>query len=549
MKRPLLSLTIVATSLLPLVARAQIPDFVQPGLVVTYSGTVGQTPDFDFGQGKFFYSSQTPSTQKITVNAVTLNSDGTTKVSGMTELTNYLTVGGNGNFTSGTTTVTWDCHVNPNLQPNSSCVIHSSQLLGVIAQFWVNTTNPTASIGTPEGHPYIPYTGPNPTGVSPPPPAIAMTCPDTIGNITCIVYDQLIPPSGQSSPRSICGECLLLAFDPTGLIKYSSQFLDGSATLNGDIGELVYTLTNTISWQVAGTNLLLQADTGEVRIWTNGAQVSLGTPQPQTDYNTVTGQGGTPSWHLRSTNYTKKQNFDVLWQNNYGNIVIWELNGSSGTNLVFNGVVGTASPGWRAVGTGDFFNRGVSDILFQNISGEVTIWQMNGFQATPYSIVPGDDPQPPGWHAIGTGDFDGDGFADILFQHDDGAVAIWEMDGSKATKSSIPVKLYGYVDLPGPGWHAVGTGDFFGRRVSDILFQHDDGAVAIWEMNGTVANELYVDNPGPQWHVRGVCNCNQSQKSDILFQNDSGEVVIWEMINTSSYGHRSLGNPGSGSHL
>ena len=29
--------------------------------------------------------------------------------------------------------------------------------------------------------------------------------------------------------------------------------------------------------------------------------------------------------------------------------------------------------GWRAVGIGDFFDRNVSDILFQNNSGEVAI--------------------------------------------------------------------------------------------------------------------------------------------------------------------------------
>jgi hypothetical protein len=96
----------------------------------------------------------------------------------------------------------------------------------------------------------------------------------------------------------------------------------------------------------------------------------------------------------------------------------------------------------------------------------------------------------------------------------------------------------------------LGTGDFFGiGYASDILFQHDNSDVAIWEMNGMVANELYVDKPGANWHVRGVCNCTQSVKSDILFQNDSGEVVIWEMNGTSSYGHASLFNPGPGWHL
>jgi hypothetical protein len=290
----------------------------------------------------------------------------------------------------------------------------------------------------------------------------------------------------------------------------------------------------TIPWQVAGPNLLLQADTGEVNIWQpSGTRTSIETPDA--------------SWHIISTNYIKsKQNFDVLWQNNNGAIAIWEFNGISGTNRVLDGVVGMAAPGWRAVGLGDFFGRGVSDILFQNNSGEITIWEMNGLQPTPRIVVPMDTPEPAGWHVISTGDFFHKGYASgILFQHDNGGVAIWEMNGNTVVNPS------GYLGVPQPaGWHALGTGDFFGiGYASDILFQHDNSDVAIWEMNGMVANELYVDKPGANWHVKGVCNCTQSGKSDILLQNDSGEVVIWEMNGTSSYGHASLFNPGPGWHL
>ena len=46
------------------------------------------------------------------------------------------------------------------------------------------------------------------------------------------------------------------------------------------------------------------------------------------------------------------------------------------------------------------------------------------------------------WHAIGSGDFNGDGKADILWQNADGTVADWLMDGTslisrRATSRSI----------------------------------------------------------------------------------------------------------------
>ena len=36
-------------------------------------------------------------------------------------------------------------------------------------------------------------------------------------------------------------------------------------------------------------------------------------------------------------------------------------------------------PSWQAIGTGDFNDDGLSDILLQNTSsGQVSIWEMNG---------------------------------------------------------------------------------------------------------------------------------------------------------------------------
>jgi hypothetical protein len=59
---------------------------------------------------------------------------------------------------------------------------------------------------------------------------------------------------------------------------------------------------------------------------------------------------------------------------------------------------------------------------------------------------------------------------------------------------------------PGPSWHAVGTGDFNGDGHSDILFQNTNGQAAIWEMNGTnvIGSALAGPNPGTSWHAVGL---------------------------------------------
>ncbi|HEX5499617.1 MAG TPA: VCBS repeat-containing protein, partial [Thermomicrobiales bacterium] len=73
-------------------------------------------------------------------------------------------------------------------------------------------------------------------------------------------------------------------------------------------------------------------------------------------------------------------------------------------------------------------------------------------------------------------DFNGDGMSDVLWQNDSGAVSIWEMNGTSVLSNpTLGVN-------PGPAWHAIGSGDFNGDGFADVLWQNDSGAVSIWEM-------------------------------------------------------------------
>jgi hypothetical protein len=101
----------------------------------------------------------------------------------------------------------------------------------------------------------------------------------------------------------------------------------------------------------------------------------------------------------------------------------------------------------------------------------------------------------PSWHLKGSGDFNGDGFSDVLWQNDDGSVAIWEINGTTITGAAV-------VGNPGPSWHAKGSGDLNGDGRADILWQNSRGAVAVWEMNGaSVLAAAVIANPGPTWHA------------------------------------------------
>ena len=54
-------------------------------------------------------------------------------------------------------------------------------------------------------------------------------------------------------------------------------------------------------------------------------------------------------------------------------------------------------------------------------------------------------------------DFNGDGKSDLLWQIDNGQVAIWEMNGTTVIGSAT-------ISNPGPSWEVIGTGDFPWQR-------------------------------------------------------------------------------------
>src|SRR5260370_41767016 len=83
------------------------------------------------------------------------------------------------------------------------------------------------------------------------------------------------------------------------------------------------------------------------------------------------------------------------------------------------------------------------------------------------------------WHAIGSGEFNGDGKADILWQNADGTPAVWLMNGLNLLSGANA----GFN--PGPAWHVIGAGDFNGDGRAVSPWRTPDGAPAVSLMNGT----------------------------------------------------------------
>src|SRR6185295_13687922 len=126
-------------------------------------------------------------------------------------------------------------------------------------------------------------------------------------------------------------------------------------------------------------------------------------------------------------------------------------------------------------------------------------------------------------------DFNSDLDADLLWQHSDGTVAEWLMNGTSLVSGGVA------GPNPGTAWHVKGAGDFNGNGYADILWQNDDGTPVVWYMNSTtlLGGGVLGFNPGTAWHVIGSGDFNGDGFADILWQNSDGTPAIWLMNGTS----------------
>jgi len=219
---------------------------------------------------------------------------------------------------------------------------------------------------------------------------------------------------------------------------------------------------------------------------------------------------------------------DILWRDHAGNDVLWLMNNNRASSIA---ALPSVTPDWHVKATANFdsiaFND--ADILWQNDNGALALWKMTGTTVSAIHALPNPGPT---WHVVADDDFNLDYGDDILFRNDNGALAMWTgIDPATGTVSG----MFAGTQNPGPTWHVVGTGDTAGILEASILWQNDNGALALWQVPtfgagtftfNTVAALPTVDT---SWHVKGMANVSGHGRSDIVFQNDNGAVVVWEM--------------------
>jgi hypothetical protein len=187
---------------------------------------------------------------------------------------------------------------------------------------------------------------------------------------------------------------------------------------------------------------------------------------------------------------------------------------------------------WSLEGFRDYDGDGDADLFWHDIAtGQVAFWQMKGLSFERGVSAPAYNYQD--WRVSTFGDFDRDGDQDIVWQHQDGTVAVWEMQNLSVKSASVLYK----IARPNPyindlGWYVSGVGDFNGDNNLEILWRSKEGVMATWEIkNFQISKASYLGtNVTDGWSVRAAMDFDGDRDTDILWENQkTGQLALWTM--------------------
>jgi hypothetical protein len=184
----------------------------------------------------------------------------------------------------------------------------------------------------------------------------------------------------------------------------------------------------------------------------------------------------------------------------------------------------------------DFNGDGHSDLLWQHqVTGELYAWLLQGTVTTGGANLNPRSCADTNWQIRALADIDADGKVDVLWRHQaTGDLYVWFLDGA-VTKSASYLTPRSFADTQ---WQIRGVGDFSGDGWTDLLWQHQTtGELYVWFMNGTVVTGGSYLTPSrftdTQWQIRGVADFNKDGKPDILWHHQgNGELYVWYLSGT-----------------
>jgi len=223
---------------------------------------------------------------------------------------------------------------------------------------------------------------------------------------------------------------------------------------------------------------------------------------------------------------------DLIWRSSVDGTVWAELLDASNV-ITTSAQVRSLTKDWQIYGFGRFNTGARNDILIRNVqTGELRIWLMNGTNVS--SVV--DLVTPPSAQLVkAIGDFDGDGYADILFQNANTmATRVWYNNAAANAGTPQPF-AFSTLSTTSPAAsssddsEAVGSGDFTGNGTAEVLWHdlaHD--TYRHWSFSGTSVTSTVINIAAYGCErVMGIADMDGDGTADLLCEMSTATKVGW----------------------
>jgi hypothetical protein len=195
----------------------------------------------------------------------------------------------------------------------------------------------------------------------------------------------------------------------------------------------------------------------------------------------------------------------------------------SGSFVGWDWLNASGIPGWQVRGAADFDGNGTPDLVWQNdTTRQATVHYFQGPTFIGWNWL--NAGMNPGWWIVAVGDFNADGKPDLLWQHESTrAVTVHYYGGPQGNQ------FQGWSWLSGGygGWRVSGAADFDGNGTADLVWQHESTrqVTVHYYAGASMIGWSWLAGGYAGWSVVGVTDFNADGKPDLIWQNDTTRQV------------------------
>ena len=307
------------------------------------------------------------------------------------------------------------------------------------------------------------------------------------------------------------------------------------------------------------SDVLWNSADGQVQVRSvnsDGSQTTLNTFGPYTDAGDQGVPGNMALWKAIAIARVPDGTLRLLWQHPDGRVMLWRLD-ASGALLSITGFGPYSDAGdvgvpgntalWQAVGL-SVSADGLTHLFWDHPDGRAMLWSVNADDT--FTVIGGYGPYTDAgdvgvagntavWHGTTLAEAP-DGSLRLLWNHPDGRVMLWSVNGAGAF---TVLAGYGpYTDAGDAGvpnntalWKSIGV-QVGADGLTHLLWDHPDGRAMLWNVNPDGAFTViagygpYTDAPtgSSLWQAIGLA-LTPANLPYVLWSNPDNRSVLWNV--------------------